>query len=249
MLDPTQSMTLADIKGIIRQDADQSFRYSRFLILLQPEIDKPDRDPNWDLWFFSDNTTFCRDSAKIIRDEILEYGAQYRIIQQDKNADVGFTFIDLRRKFASYCMFLYAAVESFLHEVNLFYECGLQRFDVKISKIAPRLREVRRGASLNDHLHKIYASQNKEIDDDIKFLFEYRNAIVHGYVFPISGTSSGIFLTKKPREVVTFNSSDLELISFCKRIYDKISDFINDGWKCFSVDELGQSREIDQHNF
>ena len=45
-------MTLADIKGIIRQDADQSFRYSRFLILLQPEIDKPDRDPNWDLWFF-----------------------------------------------------------------------------------------------------------------------------------------------------------------------------------------------------
>jgi hypothetical protein len=45
-------MTLADIKGIIRQEADQSFRYSRFLKLLQPEIDKPDRDPNWDLWFF-----------------------------------------------------------------------------------------------------------------------------------------------------------------------------------------------------
>lgn len=45
-------MTLSDIKGIIRQEADQSFRYSRFLKLLQPEIDKPDRDPNWDLWFF-----------------------------------------------------------------------------------------------------------------------------------------------------------------------------------------------------
>jgi len=243
-------MTLADIKGIIRQEADQSFRYSRFLKLLQPEIDKPDRDHNWDLWFFSDNTTFCMDSARIICDEILEHGVQYyRTIQQHKNADVGFTFIDLRRKFASYCMFLYAAVESFLHEVNFFYECSLQRFDVKISKIAPRLREVRRGASLNDHLHKIYASPNEEIDDDIKFLFEYRNAIVHGYVFPISGTSSGIFLTKKPREVVTFNSSDLELISFCKRIYDKIFDFINDGWKCFSVDELGQPREIDQLNF
>jgi len=145
-------------------------------------------------------------------------------------------------------MFLYAAVEFFLHEVNFFYECSLQRFDVKISKIAPRLREVRRGASLNDHLHKIDASQNEEIDDDIKFLFEFRNAIVHGYVFPISGTSSGIFLSKKPREVVTFNSSDLELISFCKRIYDKIFDFITEGWKSFSVDELGQPREIDQHN-
>jgi hypothetical protein len=82
----------------------------------------------------------------------------------------------------------------------------------------------------------------------LKFLFEFRNAIVHGYVFPISGTSSGIFLTKKPREVVTFNSSDLELISFCKRIYDKIFDFITEGWKSFSVDELGQPREIDQHN-
>jgi len=204
-------MTLADIKGIVRLCADQSFRYSRFLDLLLPEIDKPDRDPNWDLWFFSDNTTFCMDSAKIICDEILKLGAQYRIIQQDNNADVKFNFIDIRRKFAAYCMFLYATLESFAHEVNIFYECSLQRFDVKISKIASRLREVRRGASLNDHLRKIDASQN-EIDEDIKFLFQYRNAIVHGYVFPISGTSSGIFLTKKPREVVTFNSSDLELI-------------------------------------
>jgi hypothetical protein len=223
-------MTLADIKGIIRQDADQTFRYSQFLKLLQPDIDKPDKDPNWDLWYFSNNTSFCMDSARIICDEILEHGVQYcRTTQQHKNADVGFTFMDLRRKFASYCMFLYATLESFLHEVNIFYECGLRRFDVKFSKIAFRLREVRRGASLNDHLHKIDAKKNKEIDEEIKFLFEYRNAIVHGYVFPISGIHSGIFLTKEPRKVVTFNSSDLELISFCKHIYDKIFDFINKG--------------------
>jgi hypothetical protein len=236
-------MTLADIKGIIRQDADQSFRYSRFLKLLQPEIDKPDRDPNWDLWFFSDNTTFCMESAGIIRNEILEHGAQYRIIQQDKNADVKFNFIDIRRKFAAYCMFLYAALESFAHEVNIFYDCKCQRRDVKISTIANKLCQ---GKTLKNHLDKI--NTKKDIDKDIKFLIEYRHAIAHGYVFPISGTSDGLFLTKAPREVLNFNSHDLELFSFSESICDKIFNFIEEGWKCFSNDELGQPREIDQHN-
>lgn len=232
-------MTLADIKGIIRQDADQSFRYSRFLKLLQPEIDKPDRDPNWDLWFFSDNTTFCRDSARIIRDEILEHGAQYRIIQQDKNADVIFNFIDIRRKFATYCMFLYATLESFAHEVNIFYDCEYPRRTVQITKIATKLCQ---GKTLKNHLDQI------NTDDDIKFLIEYRHAIAHGYVFPISGTSDGLFLTKAPRDLLNFSSHDRELFLFSGIIYDKIYTFINEGWKCFSNDELGQPREIDQHN-
>jgi hypothetical protein len=232
-------MTLADIKGIIRQEADQSFRYSRFLKLLQPEIDKPDRDPNWDLWFFSDNTTFCRNSARIICVEILEHGVQYRIIQQDKNADVIFNFIDIRRKFAAYCMFLYAALESFAHEVNIFYDCKCQRRAVKISTIAKKLCQ---GKTLKNHLDKINA------DEDIKFLIEYRHAIAHGYVFPISGTSDGLFLTKAPRDVLNFNSHNRELFSFSESICDKIFNYIDEGWKCFSSDELGQPREIDQHN-
>jgi hypothetical protein len=229
-------MTLADIKGIVRLCADQSFRYSRFLDLLLPEIDKPDRDPNWDLWFFSDNTTFCMDSAKIICDEILKLGVKYRIIQQDKNADVKFNFIDIRRKFAVYCMFLYATLESFAHEVNIFYECKCSRRAVQITKIGSKLCQ---GKTLKNHLHTI------DNDPDIKFLIEYRHAIAHGYVFPISGTSDGLFLTKAPREVFNFNSHDLELFSFSGTIYDKIFRFINEGWKCFSNDELGQPLEID----
>ncbi len=238
-------MTLDDVKDIIRKDADQNLRYSRFLKLLEPEIDKANMDPNWDLWYFSHNTTFCIDSAKIIRDEILECEAQYKTKQQDKNADVEFTFIDLRRKFAACCMFLYATLESFAHEVNIFYECKRPRRDVKISTIAAELCQ---GKTLKNHLKKINTSRADDTDQDIKLLIEYRNAIVHGYVFPISGTSDGLFLTKAPRQIFTYNSHDFELFSFSGRIYDKIFNFIVDGWKCFSSDELGQPREIGQHN-
>jgi len=221
--------TLRDLKDIIRRDAQAENRYGRFLDLLA-KTDERGTDPNWDLWYFSQNTDFCIFAARQARDEISELGSQLKTKQQNIDADVSFTFHDLRRAFAVFCMFAHASLESFAHEINIFYELEIPRKDVAIRTIATSLPS---GTTLQKHLQRFL------IEQDTRMLVEYRNAVVHGYVFPISGASSGLFLTATPRGgFFDFDSNDVELISLTDRVVDKTKVFIADGWKCFSRDEL-----------
>jgi len=69
---------------------------------------------------------------------------------------------------------------------------------------------------------------------------DYRDAIMHGYVFPISGKETGLYLKVEPKmEGFSFHGLMTDTIqSFCESSYITVTDFIGKGWRCFEADEL-----------
>lgn len=193
------------------------------------KYDQRGKDKRWDLWYYSNNTEFCRDSAKYFLEKIKREHEKYMELQKNKK-NHGFKFDNLRRLFGCFCFYLYAALESFAHEINIFYEINMCRRGVSITKIK---KQLNKNYTLFEHLQKAYS------DKDFKDFIDYRNALMHGYVYPISGKSEGLFLKNKPRnERFSFDDMDINIMVFCDSSYSTISNLICKGWRHFEEDEL-----------
>jgi len=215
-------ITFSDLKREIRNTPNIEHRYGRFLDLL-PKYDKRGKDESWDLWYFQLNTEMC-----------LKF-AEYFLTRITQNSP-SLNFDDLRMFFGSFCTYLYASLESFAHEINIFYEMNLKRSLVGIKEIAKHLKYEKK--NISSHLQKIYS------DDDFKMLFEYRNTIVHGYVYPILGMDGRLLLQTKPRiGRFSFLGDSFDTKEFCYRLFPKVQSFIKEGWKYFSKDELSNNIE------
>lgn len=88
-----------------------------------------------------------------------------------------------------------------------------------------------------------YYSDNTEFcrdsDASLQLFRDYRNAVMHGYVFPLSMDASGIFIKESPKEEpFRFEGHFRNLLDFCNESFAKVSDFICTGWRCFERDEL-----------
>lgn len=210
-------VTFSDLKRKIRNIPDIKYRYGKFLDLL-PKYDRRGEDESWDLWYFSLNTEIC-----------LKF-AEYFLNKITQNSD-NRTFDDLRMFLGAFCTYLYAGLESFAHETNIFYEINLKRSSVGIKQIAKHFKS--KNNNLSFHLRKIYH------DDDFKMLFEYRNTIVHGYVYPMLGMDGRLLLRTNPRiGRFSFYGKSFDANEFCSRLFPKVQSFIKEGWKCFTKDEL-----------
>jgi len=229
----------ADIKkeiyGFEVKDPSKESKYGKFLDTLVFKYDLRGKDERWDLWYFSDNTEFCRDSAKHFLEKIKEqYGEHGKLHKSEKDHD--FRFNKLRILFGCFCFYLYAALESFAHEINIFYEIDIDRKKVGIKKIAGELRKRKKDCALSNHLQTMFS------DTDFEKFFEYRNTVMHGYVYPISGDREGLFLKDEPKiEMFSFEGMNTNLLDFCTVSYSKVCDFICKGWRCFEIDELTDS--------
>jgi hypothetical protein len=130
-----------DSKSYSVTDPSKESRYGRFLdLLVEPQNDQRGTDPLWDLWYFSDNTEFCRGSAALYLKQIKESATEHNLFTKLQPSN--FSFDDLRRQFGSFSFYLYSSLDSFAHEVNLFYELGLPRIEVSISTITTVPLEV-----------------------------------------------------------------------------------------------------------
>lgn len=233
-----RALTFADLKLEIRESGRHTGRYGAFLDKLQlAGIKKPRQDPAWDIWYFSDNTEFCLRSSKQYLtelDNVRDGLARLRAARHHNSEKVdrsNFTSDQFRRTFCNFCLYLYAAVESFLHETNILYELATERRHVSFGEIKRRLSRC----SLIDHMNDFSA------DSDVQRFIDYRNAFVHGYVFPISGTVDGRLLLKTvdPRNgPFSFAEMDVDANKFAAAIFAKVDKFICNGWRCFERDEL-----------
>lgn len=112
----------------------------------------------------------------------------------------------------------------------------MKRSLVGIKEIAKRLKHNKK--NLSSHLQKIYN------DDDFRMLFEYRNTVVHGYVYPVIGIDGRLLLKTKPRtNRFSFFGDSFDTKEFCSRLFPKVKSFIKEGWKCFAEDELSYNLE------
>jgi hypothetical protein len=208
-----------DVKGEVRADSSiEKHRYSRLLNLLpQPENDRRGTEPEWDIWYFSQNTDFCLEVAKRFHDSVMQ-----SVIGDD-----------LRAHFGGLCIYLYAALESFAHEANLLYGLGQKRRAVTFKRLSEAL-DSRPGSRLSVHVDEFLS------EPTTKRLFAYRDTIAHGYVFPMSGSTDGrIVLAERPQdERFEFPDSGLELFELTQAAYSSVYDAIHEGWRCFSADEL-----------
>ena len=156
------------------------------------------------------------------------------INKSEPTRDHGFRIDKLRMYFSSFCFYLYAALESFAHEINIFYELNEDREKkVGILRMERLLQKHDKDCSLINHLKTLKS------DSGFMLFFDFRNAIMHGYVFPLSIDSQGFFLQGNPKDVLfSFKDMNINLLVFCRESYSKISTFICNGWRCFEVDEL-----------
>ncbi len=224
-------MTLADIKRSLIEDSNAKHTYGAFLDRLAAS-DLREKDATGDLWYFSFNTDFCLDSAEHFLSEISTQILEYTKTK-DSSADSKFNFDTTRRFFGCLCFYLYSALESFAHETNLFYELNLDRRKVSITTISTALKKLRADCSLLAHLETALA------DPLVVRFLDYRNAIVHGYIFPLAGYPTGLFIKTAPRsEIFTFQDTDVELESFCNESFSRIKNLITISWIRFSRDEL-----------
>lgn len=219
-------------------DPAKESKYGKFLDKLAMEYDRRGEDENWDLWYFSDNTEFCRDSAKHYLEEIenqfTEHHKWYSALEKGElDTKHEFRTDRLRRFFGCFCFYLYAALESFAHEVNIFYELGVNRQDVAVKRIKGQLERKGKPYALLSHLDSLSS------DPDLRIFFEYRNAIMHGYVYPLSLSKDAFFVKGSPKDALfSFNDININLLAFCRESYSKVNGFICKGWRYFEKDEL-----------
>ncbi len=224
-------LTFDEIKNKIKE-TDEPERYGGFLTMLERN-EQNSTNPKWDITYFSNNTEFCINSAKMNLNKMRELSENFKLMLQGNTDECSFSFDELRRELGSFCVFLSAALDSFAHETNILYGCGKNRRDVELLKILKCSKLD--GKALGEHLSSVKPGNDLDFD----FLRGYRNAVAHGYVFPVNGSKDGLFLAKNPRgEMVEKKLCELELVSFFERIFDKIDIFIKEGWMCFSKDEL-----------
>lgn len=70
-----------DVCDDIIQDPSKGSKYGKFLNKLVFEDDRRGKDKSWDLWYFSDNTEFCRDSAKYFLGQIDTQFNEYQCLR------------------------------------------------------------------------------------------------------------------------------------------------------------------------
>lgn len=144
-----------------------------------------------------------------------------------------FTYDDIRRTHGSFCFYLYAAIESFLHEVNLFYELEIPRRYVQLDRIRKEVRKNHRDAKICDHINEY--SRNPII----KGFREYRNAVAHGRVYPMKGVGNQIGIGSDPfNQPFNIESGYYDILDFCERSITNVDSLIVQGWRCFEADEL-----------
>lgn len=226
--------TFAEIKAEIRDDSSiKHHKYGRFLDRLI-DYDQRGKQAAWDLWYFSHNTDWCIAASNQFLQEITQQGREYHAIQQNLSAKTALSFDKLRVSFGSFCVYLHAALESFAHETNLFYEIDMSRKDVGIKQLAKKLAG-RTEFSLSPHL-QLVNPDSPHADSDLKMLIAYRNRIAHGYVYPISG----MLLKEDPpqNQIIDFEDLDVNLVDFAKNVHDRVVEFIAQGWLCFTEDKL-----------
>lgn len=217
-------------------------KYGKFLDkLVSPDYDRRREDGDWDLWYFSDNTEFCKKSARYYLEEIEKQFNEHKKLRRDLDDDEAlarneFRFERLRRIFGCFSFYLYASLESFAHEINIFYELKMDRRKVSIKEMEKLLKIRRENSSLLPHLERFLSHI------DVQTFRNYRDAIMHGYVFPISGHGDELFIKENPKYTpFSFEHSGLNLLGFCKKSYSEVDSFICRGWRCFENDELSTS--------
>jgi hypothetical protein len=224
------TITFADLKAQIKDTQNLQHRYDKFLDELI-KYDRRGKDESWDLWYFSINTDMCLKFAESFLQKIIDLDNEEKEFLQGLKKESKYNFNDIRMFYGSFCMYLFAALESFAHEINIFYEINLKRSAVGIKSLAILFKTKRN--TLASHLQIILT------DRDFKMLFEYRNTIVHGYVYPMLGIERRLLLKNNPRVGrFSFDEKGFDVIEFCSRIFPKTREFIKAGWKCFTKDEL-----------
>lgn len=225
----------ADIKkeiySFVVKDPLSESKYGKFLDLLAWEYDLRGKDNKWDLWYFSNNTEFCRDSAKHFLEEIKE---QYEELKKFRNSEKNnlFRISKVRMSFGCFCFYLYAALESFAHEINIFYELNTKR-KVTITNINKELKNKKKDCELYKHFEIMFS------DPNFKKIKEHRNAVAHGYVYPVSIKGEGCFVPDRLRiEKISFKNTNTDLLPCCQVLFTKVNNFICKGWRCFEIDEL-----------
>jgi hypothetical protein len=227
-----------EFHSITIEHPERETKYGMFLDKLATEYDQRGENELWDIWYFSLNTDFCRDASVELLNEIREQIAAYRIIQNSKGSQEGsgnndFNIDKLRRLHGSLCFYLYAAMESFAHEINLFYEINQRRRDVNLTRINKHLKNERGACALSKHLQEMLSNPV------IKEFLDYRNAIMHGYVYPISMQKNRIGIGGDPRSsLFSFKRRYIDILDFSEKSHTNINHLIVEGWRCFERDEL-----------
>lgn len=233
--------TLSDIKReifeIVIQDPSSESKYGRFLDKLVLDEDRRGIDPDWDLWYFSDNTEFCMESAKCfmnaINKQISDHGRFVKDLDRKQPAETSFEFKKLRRLMGCFFFYLCSALESFAHEINIFYDLKKNRKDVTLFKIQKIVLSQRADCALCGHM-KAMKSQPVH-----RILRTYRNAFAHGYVFPITADNGSIYISDHPQDPqFSFASSTKDLATVAELAKQYMNKYIYNGWRCFEQDEL-----------
>jgi hypothetical protein len=215
------------LHGVTVEGSGRAPKYGAFLEKLVTGGDRRGEDEQWDLWYFSFNTDFCRESARYFLDEICNEVAKH------KEPDSAFNVDMLRRLHGCLCFYLYSALESFAHEINIFYDMHQDRRMVSLKAVSELLAKRRGASALSKHLQEILATPV------MKVFLDYRNAIMHGYVYPIRMAGEHIGIGKDPRSpLFSFDKSYYDVLDFSEKSYATVDHLIVRGWQCFEQDEL-----------
>jgi len=224
-----------ELYEVIIRYPERESKYGIFLDKLATEYDRRGEDELWDLWYFSLNTDFCRNSATHFLDEIRGQVAAYRKREGTTGIGSNFNADRLRMLHGCFCFYLYAAMESFAHEINLFYEMNLRRRSVSITRINSQLAKERSTSVLSKHLQEMLSNPV------IEGFLDYRNAIMHGYVYPISMNGDRVGIGDAPRSsLFSFGGQYLDVLDFCEKSHTNVNRLISKGWRCFEIDELSE---------
>ena len=81
--------------------------------------------------------------------------------------------------------------------------------------------------------------QKFHADPDLRLFRDYRNAIMHGYSYPISSKDGKILLKSGVRAPkFSFSNMTIDSDQFFSNSFAKVDRFICGGWRCFETDEL-----------
>ena len=81
--------------------------------------------------------------------------------------------------------------------------------------------------------------QAMESKPERRLLRDYRNAVAHGYVFPLIGESGGVSVLKQPKHApLSFDRVSMDLGTLSRDSFRYVDEYICGGWRCFEVDEL-----------
>lgn len=239
MVERTFSKIKDEIRHIKITDPLKESKYGRFLDKIGYEDDASNWNELGDLWHFSNNTEFCKRSARYFLDELEKQFDGFlkwqESLKEFKFSEThGFHLDRPQQLFGSFCFYVYSTLESFAHEINLFYELNEDRENISIKRMSRKLIANGKGqSSLVSHLQII------ESDTDLKHFFAYRNAIMHGYIYPIRFDLNGFYVKENPkRPLFSFEGMNLNLLLLSREVLRKVDNWICLGWRCFEKDEL-----------